>query len=168
MRESRFVIQKRIRIRSLDARDTGRRTEGARERTAQAVGHMGWPWLRPWAPRPGAPSAPVWATRPPRPGGDVAPRDWPKNLFSLLLFLPSLSHFEFPRRKIKFSRQPSPLNFQIFETPYLPHPESDLSDSSWRVFVFESSNISKWFGGCWIVISSGWTLNFAPAAESEV
>ena len=155
MRESWFVIQKRIRIRSSDARDTGLRTEGARERTAQAVGHKGWPWLRPWAPRPGAPSAPVWATRPPRPGGDVAPHDWPVPSFSLLIFLPSLSPFEFLRRKFQFSRQPSPLKFLIFETPYLPHPESDLSDSSWRVFVLESSNISKWFGSCLIVISSG-------------
>ena len=147
MRESWFVIRKRIRIRSSDARDTGRRTEGAPERTAQSVGHKGWPWLRPWAPWPGAASAPVWATRPPRPGGDVAPRDWPKNSFSLLLFLPSLSPFENSRRKFQFSRYTYSPIFPNFKTPYLPHPESDLSDSSWRVFVFESSNISKWFGG---------------------
>ena len=143
MRESRFVIQKKIQIRSSDARDTGRRTEGACERTAQAVGHKGWPWLRPWAPRPGTTSAPVWATRPPWLGGDVAPPGWPESSPSLSYFFPLSLHFEFPRRKILISRiEFSPI-FPNFKTPYLPHPESDLSDSSWRVFVFESSNISK-------------------------
>ena len=39
--ESRFVIRKRIRNRSSDAQDTGWRTEGAREKTSQAVRPLG-------------------------------------------------------------------------------------------------------------------------------
>ena len=147
------------------------RAEEPRERARRQPrpwGHLGWLCVWPWAPQPGALSAPVWVTHPPWPGGDVAPHDWLPWSLSLLLFLPSLSPFWKLRRKIQKSRKNFSPVFQNFKTPYLPHPESDLSDSSWRVFVFESSIIPKWFGGCLIVISGGSLLISEPAAESKV
>ena len=147
------------------------RAEEPRERARRQPrpwGHLAWPCGRPLAPRPRGLSAPVRPTCPTRLGGDVASHHWPFWLFSLLLFLPSLSPFEKPRRKNWVSRQNSSQVFQNFKTLYLPHPELDLSDSSWRVFIFESSIVSKWFGGCLIEISSGSTLISEPARETKV
>ena len=85
MRESWFVIQKRIRNRSSDAQDTAEERESARERLEWPWDHVcPSPWGRPWGPRPGTLSGPVWPTRPPR-EGDVAHGDWPWKTFSFLL-----------------------------------------------------------------------------------
>ena len=109
------------------------------------------------------------AHAPPTAWGDVASADWP--ILPLLSppFISLLSlHLIFKKKKLQYSRQSSPLNFLIFKTSYLPHPESDLSDSNWRTFIIESSIISKWCGGCFIDFSCGSIQKFKPARESKV
>ena len=107
------------------------------------------------------------AHTPPTAWGNVASCDWPGNL----LLSPPLSsllslHLIFQEENLLESRQSSPLNFLIFQTSYLTHPESDLSDSSWRTFIIKSSTF--WFGGCLFDFSGGSTQKFEPARESKV
>ncbi|KAK0572148.1 hypothetical protein LWI29_026899 [Acer saccharum] len=86
VRESRFVIRKRIRNRRSDAQDMGQRTEGARERCANHVWPLGQPVWEAVGP-----------TRPPR-GADVAPRD----LLGNSLIFPPFKQTSFPPHLCNF------------------------------------------------------------------
>ena len=86
------------------------------------------------------------AHTPPMARGDVASLDWPGMLLSPPLSSLLSLHLIFQEENFAKSRQSSPTDFLIFQTSYLPHPESDLSDLNWRTFIIESSIISEWIG----------------------
>ena len=132
-----FVVHERVTVRNpkTDSKSEfgypryGWRTEGACERS-------GWPWGRPWAPRPEGLSAPV---RPTRPYGlGWCGLTWlARNPFSLLLLFPSSLSIWFSRRKNW--KIPSVFSSTFSHLPNIISPSSGV-----RFEWFELENVRNW------------------------